>query len=156
MAKPRKRHGFTLIEIVIAIMITAMIVVPLGLIVKSTVQAKVAVETEARARRLGPNIIATIANDLRNTWCTGPVKNVEIEGSWFKGDHNGDDDSAQDELYFVSSVNSYMRYEGISSDITEVGYYVKTAARWTGCTRCTGARTFRSTSAPMREAWASR
>ena len=125
MTRRNSSAGFTLIEIVIAILITALIVTPLGVIVKSTVDAKIAVEAEARSRSLGPNIIATISNDIRNTWATGPDDVAEIDGSWFKGDHNGDDDSAQDEMWFVTSINSYMRYEGISSDLTEVGYYLK-------------------------------
>ena len=125
MARRNSSRGFTMVEIVIAVVITALIVTPLGMIVKSTIDAKIAVEAEARSRRLGPNIMATIANDIRNTWATGPDDVAEIDGSWFKGDHNGDDDNAQDEIWFVTSINSYMRYEGISSDLTEVGYYLK-------------------------------
>jgi len=119
------RAGFTMIEIVIAILISALIVTSLGMILTATVDAKISVEAESRARRLGPNIIAAIARDLRNAWATGPDENVEIDGSWFVGDHNGGDDDASDEIWFVTSVDSYMRYEGISSDLTEVGYYVK-------------------------------
>ena len=119
------RAGLTLVEIVIAMLITALIVTSLGLIVRSTVDAKISVEAEARARRLGPNIMATISRDLRNAWATGPDENVELDGDWFRGDHNGGDDDAQDELWFVSSIDSYMKYQGISSDLTEVGYYIK-------------------------------
>lgn len=114
-----------MIEIVIAIMISAMIVTSLGMILTATVDAKISVESEARARRLGPTIIETVSRDLRNAWATGPDENVEIDGSWFRGDHNGGDDDAMDEMWFVTSVDSYMRYEGISSDLTEVGYYLK-------------------------------
>ena len=119
------RAGFTLVEIVIAMLITALIVLPLGMIVRSTVDAKVSVEAEARARRLGPNIMAAISRDLRNAWATGPDENVEMDGEWFRGEHHGGDDDAQDEIWFASSIDSYMKYEGISSDLTEVGYYVK-------------------------------
>lgn len=121
----RNRRGFTMIEIVIAIMITAIIMTALGTILMSTVDAKIAVETEARARRLGPGIMAIIARDLRNTWATGPIDEVEIDGEWMVGEHNGGDDDAQDEIWFVTSIDSYLRYNGISSDLTEVGYYIK-------------------------------
>ena len=53
-----RRSGFTLVEIVIAMLITALIVLPLGMIVRSTIDAKVSVESEARARRLGPDRFA--------------------------------------------------------------------------------------------------
>jgi prepilin-type N-terminal cleavage/methylation domain-containing protein len=119
------KSGFTLIEIVISVMVTAIIVTALAMILKGTVDSKIAVEREARARRLGPAIMATISSDLRNAWATGPSEGVEIEGTWFRGDHNGGDEDAQDELWFVTSRDSYMMYEGISSDLTEVGYYIK-------------------------------
>jgi general secretion pathway protein J len=118
-------RGFTLIEIVIAIAITAIIMTSLGVILKSTVDSKIAVESESRARRLGPAIMSIIASDLRNAWATGPVEDVEIDGSWFYGRHNGGDDDAMDELHFVTSIDSYLKYEGISSEITEVGYFVE-------------------------------
>jgi prepilin-type N-terminal cleavage/methylation domain-containing protein len=119
------RRGFTLIELVIAIMMAAIVLATLVFIVKATVDAKILIESEARARRLGPTLMATISRDLRNAWVTGKDENVEIDGSWFKGEHKGGDNDGQDEMFFVTSVPSYMRYEGISSDITEVGYYVK-------------------------------
>lgn len=121
----RSRHGFTMIEIVIAILITAIIVTTLGVILRSTVDAKILVESEARARRLGPNIMATISRDLRNAWATGPVEGVEIDGNWFRGQQNGSEGEAEDEVYFVTSVDSYMKYEGVSSDLTEVGYFLR-------------------------------
>lgn len=119
------RRGFTMIEIVIALLISSLILTSLGIIVKSTVDAKIAVESEARVRRLGPAIMATISRDLRNAWATGPVEGVDIDGKWFRGQHNGGDDDAMDEMWFVTSIDSYMKYEGISSDLTEVGYYLK-------------------------------
>ncbi|MBZ0136326.1 MAG: prepilin-type N-terminal cleavage/methylation domain-containing protein [Planctomycetes bacterium] len=125
MIRRTRRQGFTLIEITIALLITAIIMTSLGMILKSTVTAKISVESEARARRLGPAIMAIISRDLRNTWATGPDDNVEMDGKWMLGEHNGGDDDAQDELWFVTSIDSYLRYNGISSDLTEVGYYVK-------------------------------
>jgi prepilin-type N-terminal cleavage/methylation domain-containing protein len=119
------KTGFTLIEIVVTVAITAIVVSSLGMILMGTVDSKIAVEQEARARRLGPAIMATIAADLRNAWATGPVQDIEVDGSWFRGEHNGGDDDAMDEMWFVTSVDSYMKYEGISSDLTEVGYYLK-------------------------------
>ena len=119
------RRGFTMIEIVIAIAITAIIMAAMMTILMATVDAKIAVETEARARRLGPSIMAIIARDLRNTWATGPIEEVEIDGEWMVGEHNGGDDDAQDEIWFVTSIDSYLKYNNISSDLTEVGYYVK-------------------------------
>ncbi len=120
-----RARGFTLIEVVIAIGIAALIMVSLTLIVRSTVDAKISIESEARARRLGPTLMATISRDLRNTWVTGIDENVALEGAWFEGKQNGGDEAASDELWFVTSIDSYMKYEGISSDLTEVGYYLK-------------------------------
>lgn len=119
------RRGFTLIEIMLAVLMTAIIVGTLGVILRSTVDTKILVEAEARSRRLGPNIMATISRDLRNAWATGPVEGVEIDGDWFRGQQSGSDGEAEDELHFVTSVDSYMKYEGISSDLTEVGYFVR-------------------------------
>lgn len=120
-----RERGFTLIEVVIAIGIGALIMLSLSMIVRSTVDAKISIESEARARRLGPTLMATISRDLRNTWVTGIDENVELEGIWFEGKQNGSDEAASDEMWFVTSIDSYMKYEGISSDLTEVGYYLK-------------------------------
>lgn len=125
----RRRHfGFTLIEVVIALFIAALLLSALALVLRATVEAKIQVEGEARVRRLGPNIMATISRDLKNAWGTGIHADVEIEGSYFRGEGKGDDDRAEDELWFVTSVNSYLTYEGVSSDLTEVGYYLKANA----------------------------
>ncbi|MCC6465839.1 MAG: prepilin-type N-terminal cleavage/methylation domain-containing protein [Planctomycetes bacterium] len=120
-----RARAFTLIELVITIAITAIIVTSLGYILRSTVDSKIQVESEIRARRLGPGLMEIIARDLRNAWATGPDEQTEIDGSWFTGKHSGDDDRGEDELWFVTSVDSYMRYNGITSDLTEVGYYLK-------------------------------
>lgn len=125
MIRRKLTRGFTLIELIIAIAITAIIMTALGTILQATVTAKIAVETEARARRMGPGIMEIIARDLRNTWATGPIDEVEIDGEWMVGEHNGGDEDGQDEIWFVTSIDSYLRYNGISSDLTEVGYYVK-------------------------------
>lgn len=119
------KRGFTLIELMIALAVSATILTSLGVILKSSVEARILVETELRARRMGPGILEIISRDLRNAWSTGVDPETEIEGAWFKGDHKGSDEAAADELNFVTSVNSYMRYEGIHSDLTEVGYYLK-------------------------------
>lgn len=125
MMRRRNSRGFTLIEIVIALGITAIIMVSIITILTATVDAKIAVETEARARRLGPSIMAIISRDLRNAWATGPIEEVEIDGTWMVGEHKGGDNDGQDEIWFVTSIDSYLRYNGISSDLTEVGYYIK-------------------------------
>lgn len=119
------RRGFTLVEMMIALGVSAIILASLGIILKSSVEARITVESELRARRMGPAILEIIARDLRNAWGTGPDDVAEIEGSWFEAAHNGGDDDAQDELFFVTSVDSYLAYQKIRSDITEVGYYVK-------------------------------
>lgn len=120
-----RNTGFTLLEVMLAIMLTMVVIMPLALIMSSTIDTKIMVETEARSRRLGPAIMATISRDLRNAWATGPDEETEIDGDWFTGKHNGSDDRAEDEMWFVTSINSYMRYNGISSDLTEVGYYIE-------------------------------
>ena len=118
-------RGFTLLELMITLLITSIVLVSLGAILKTTVEVKIAVISEIRVRKLGPTILAMISRDLQNAWATGPVEDVEIDGSFLVGKHNGDDDTASDKIDFVTSINSFMRYENISSDLTEVGYYVK-------------------------------
>lgn len=125
------RRGFTLLELVLTMVITATLLASLTVIVISTAEVKVRLESETRARKMGPAILEIIARDLRNVWATGPGKatnrgeEVKIEGSFLKGKHSGGDDDATDEIWFVTSVDSYMRYQGVRSDLTEVGYYVK-------------------------------
>lgn len=127
----RLARGFTLLELVLTLVITGTLLASLTVIVISTVDVKVRLESETRARKLGPAILEIIARDLRNAWATGPDKSenkgeeVKIEGQFFKGAHNGDDDSGADEVWFVTTVDSYMRYEGLRADLCEVGYYVK-------------------------------
>ncbi len=120
-----RSRGFTLIELVITIMIVAIIAASLVGILRSTVDSKIVVESEIRARKLGPGIMSTISRDLRNTFAVGKHDDVQIDGSYFLGEAQGDDDRAQDWVVFTTTVDSYMRYEGIRSDITEVGYYVE-------------------------------
>lgn len=120
-----RSRGYLLLEMLLALMMASILMLSLGLIIQRTMESRNAFESEARARRLGPRLMETIARDLRNTWVTGVDPEVEILGSWFRGEHHGSDDEAQDEIWFVTSVDSYMRYEGISSDLTEVGYYLR-------------------------------
>jgi prepilin-type N-terminal cleavage/methylation domain-containing protein len=154
----RARRGFTLLELVLTLVITGTLLASLTVIVMSTAEIKVRLESETRARKMGPAILEIIARDLRNAWATSKANaksasssgtsgtsgtggtgttdgtttttdttgaaDVGVEGSFFKGEHKGDDDAAMDELWFVTSVDSYMRYHGIRSDLTEVGYYV--------------------------------
>jgi prepilin-type N-terminal cleavage/methylation domain-containing protein len=156
-ALPRAtRRGFTLLELVLTMVITGLLLSSLTVIVMSTAEVKVKLESETRARKMGPAILEIIARDLRNAWATSKsnakavktdstdtsgtgtttdgsttstdatgAADVGVEGTFFKGEHKGGDDDAKDELWFVTSVDSYMRYHGIRSDLTEVGYYVK-------------------------------
>jgi hypothetical protein len=119
------RRGLTLLELTIALLMAATLMGALGMILTNTVTARGHVEREARVRRMGPAILAVVTRDLRNAWATGPDERAGVEGSWFKGESRGSDGDASDEVWFVTSVDSFLRYEGISSDITEVGYYVK-------------------------------
>lgn len=166
------RRGFTLLELVLTLVITATLMASLTVILMSTVEVKVKLESETRARKMGPAILEIIARDLRNAWATSKVNakagssggtsggtsgsggtggtggsgstaestdttdagDTGVEGPFFKGEHKGDDDEASDELWFVTSVDSYMRYHGIRSDLTEVGYYVSKDAE-TGLAR---------------------
>ncbi len=155
----RARRGFTLLELVLTMVITALLLSSLAAIVMSTAEVKVKLESETRARKMGPAILEIIARDLRNAWATSKANSkttttettstggtggtgttdgsttttttdatgageIGVEGLFFKGEHKGGEDDATDELWFVTSVDSYMRYHGIRSDLTEVGYYV--------------------------------
>ena len=158
-AKRGSRRGFTLLELVLTLVITGTLLASLTMILISTAEVKVKLESETRARKMGPAILEIIARDLRNAWATSKINakagstsgtsgtsgtggtggttdtttsgsetgagDVGLEGSFFVGEHKGDEDAAMDELWFVTSVDSYMRYHGIRSDLTEVGYYVK-------------------------------
>ena len=155
-AKRVSRRGFTLLELVLTLVITGTLLASLTMILISTAEVKVKLESETRARKMGPAILEIIARDLRNAWATSKINakagstsgtggtggtggstdtttsgsetgagDVGLEGSFFVGEHKGDEDAAMDELWFVTSVDSYMRYHGIRSDLTEVGYYVK-------------------------------
>jgi prepilin-type N-terminal cleavage/methylation domain-containing protein len=121
----RTRRGFTLLELTITIMIAAIIMTALGVIVHDTVNTMIDIESEGRARRLGPGIMNTISNDLRNAWVTGPDENVDVEGSWFVGESRGGSGAHEDSLHFVTAIPSFMRYYGVSSDLTEVGYFTR-------------------------------
>jgi len=151
------RRGFTLLELVLTMVITGLLLSSLTVIVMSTAEVKVKLESETRARKMGPAILEIISRDLRNAWATSKINSkttvttettgtggtgtttdgattttsdatgaadIGVEGLFFKGEHKGGEDDATDELWFVTSVDSYMRYHGIRSDLTEVGYYV--------------------------------
>lgn len=120
----KRNRGYLLLELLLAIMIGGILMFGLTLMIQKTMTSRNLFESESRARRLGPKLMETIARDLRNTWVTGVDPEVEILGTWFRGEHHGGDEDGRDEIWFVTSIDSYMRYEGISSDLTEVGYYV--------------------------------
>ncbi len=120
----RSPRGFTLIEVMVALAIMALIMVALYTTLNTALRTRDQLEIEAQVARLGPQILDIIEGDLRRAW----IMNIEGDAV-FKGESRTVNGEPADWLSFLTTVDSTVtrRVEDreISSDICETGYRLR-------------------------------
>lgn len=117
--------GFTLIEVLLAIAITATVMLTVGTTFHIMLNARDVVDDLAESSEAGPRILNLIERDLRGLW-TYNIRNNKV----FKGtpsDVNGRDADRMDFLTTTDSVGTVMDLQSIAHKptINEVGYWFK-------------------------------
>ena len=118
---PRRPAGVTLFEIMVALTIMSLIMVALYQTLDASLHTRDQLELEARAARVGPEILDIIETDLRQLW----LQNIDEDLVFFGEDTTVRGEQA-DSMQFITTVDSTVtqRTEGyeVSSDLAEAGY----------------------------------
>jgi len=121
---PALQSGFTLIEVMLALLIMGIVMTGLYLTLNTTLSTRDLLEREVRAARLGPQILDLIESDLRRVWAF----NIE-DDAVFKGTRRTMLGESADSLVFLSSVDSTLTHRvddrEVTSDVCETGYRLR-------------------------------
>lgn len=128
MNQPRsQQHGFTLMELMIAIMISGLVFLGVFTVVRAGINTQMFVREMSDAGRQGPAILNQIAADLENAYFYNIVENNFFDGRMVDiGDGN-----RADQLHFITCRPSLLDDEDISLDephkamLTEVSWILK-------------------------------
>lgn len=115
-AVKRSRAAFTLLEVLLATTILAMILGVLYSVLITTLQSERIVEEELATANLGPTVMNLISQDLRSIFMP------DRSGKWFHGGNHGFASSELDRIDFVASVDSVDPKTGIAYPFSELGY----------------------------------
>lgn len=120
-----RQAGFTLIEVLLAIAITATVMLTVGTTFHIMLNARDVVDDLAESSEAGPRILNLIERDLRGLW-TYNIRNNRV----FKGitaDVNGRDADRMNFLTTTDSVGTVMDINSVAHKptINEVGYWFK-------------------------------
>ncbi len=131
-AQPRAdaARGFTLIEVLLAIAITATVMLTVGTTFRIMLNARDVVEDLAESSEAGPRILNLIERDLRGLW-TYNVKNNAI----FKGTLADVSGRAADRMDFLTTTDSVGAVVDLNNvphraTVCEVGYWFKPNPRF--------------------------
>jgi prepilin-type N-terminal cleavage/methylation domain-containing protein len=119
-----RRAGFTLMEVMIALGIMAMVMVALYSTLNATLRARDQIEVESRTARLGPQILDLIEADLRRAWI------LDIDGDRvFLGETRTIDGEPADSITLLTNVDSSVTRRvndrEVESDVCETGYRLR-------------------------------
>lgn len=126
----RRANGFTLIEVLLAVTITAMVVAAVGSIFEAILRAKDTVENMTNATASGPRILTLVERDLRGLW-THNIRNNRI----FVGrsmDIAGNEADRMDFVCHTDAVGPVIdsRNNAVRPGICEVGYWLRPHPRY--------------------------
>jgi len=113
------RKGFTLIELVLAMAILAVLAGLIYPIVVMTANTIVAFERESEVLRVGNSVMDLLSRDLQGCYANPNPKNPRLENV-FIGRKEGD----LEKLDFISTSISHPDEDGNVSPITELGYHL--------------------------------
>jgi prepilin-type N-terminal cleavage/methylation domain-containing protein len=80
VASSKAQAGFTLIEVILAVGITAMVMLAVNMTFMGTLQASVEMESLSEDKEPGPRILAMIERDLDGMWHANVKKNRVLRG----------------------------------------------------------------------------
>lgn len=121
----RKQAGFTLVEVLVAIAITATVMMTVGTTFHIMLNARDVVDDLAESSEAGPRILNLIERDLRGLWTYNIKENRVFKGT--VNDVNGRDADRINFLTTTDSVGSVTDLQSVSHKATvcEVGYWFK-------------------------------
>jgi prepilin-type N-terminal cleavage/methylation domain-containing protein len=125
------RSGFSLMELVVAVFLLALILTAVGGLVASTVQSIDETRGILRGGRAGPVILDTLTQEL------AAVHIYNLKPGYFIGKHDGTDDEAKDSISFVTSLNSRtarLKKTGEPTDLCEITYWAEDSEDGEGLT----------------------
>lgn len=131
-AKPVRERGFTLIEVLAALVILGMILTVVGTMLITTLRTQRSIDASFRRHNHGTAILNLISEDLRDAFSPEPHNEKR---RYFYGKNQGTSGSSQDQLDFVTSQDAPVTDEGISADYSECGYLLKPNPSETGVYR---------------------
>ncbi len=122
----RRRRGFTLLELLIAIAITALVMAMVGGILVSTLEAEQHVSERLATEKTGYGVLTLIRRDLEGCYV------YALGGPAFKGERGADGPQA-DRIAFVSASESAPDPEtGKRAKLQRIGYRMKSDANLQG------------------------
>ncbi|MCK5942460.1 MAG: prepilin-type N-terminal cleavage/methylation domain-containing protein, partial [Planctomycetes bacterium] len=125
MTTTARAAGFTLIEVLLAIGITATVMLTVGTTFHIMLNARDVVDDLAESSEAGPRILNLIERDLRGLWTYNVRNNAVFKGTL--ADVNGRDADRMDFLTTTDSVGTVLDLNNAphKSTICEVGYWFK-------------------------------
>ncbi|MCB9877074.1 MAG: prepilin-type N-terminal cleavage/methylation domain-containing protein [Planctomycetes bacterium] len=128
--RPAREGGFTLVEVLLAIGITAFVMVTVGSTFSIMLNARDVVDDLAESSEAGPRILNLIERDLRGLWTFNVQGNKVFRGR--VADVNGRDADRMDFLTTTDAVGYVLDLDErpLKPSICEVGYWFKPNPRY--------------------------
>ncbi|MEE9391244.1 MAG: prepilin-type N-terminal cleavage/methylation domain-containing protein [Planctomycetota bacterium] len=105
-------RGFTLIEVMVAIMVTGILFTGFFSIIRTAINMQLMVREFSDAERMGPAILSQISEDLRNAYFYNLENNDCFEGKKIERGN----DSRMDQIHFLTTRTSLVADEAIPSN----------------------------------------
>jgi prepilin-type N-terminal cleavage/methylation domain-containing protein len=123
-------HGFTLIEVLLAVGITSIVMLAVGTTFRVTLEARDVIDELAESTAAGPRILAMIERDLRGLWTYDIKQNRVLVGR--NRDVGSFEADRIDMLTTTDSVGFVLDDHNVPHQTTvcEVGYWLKPNARY--------------------------
>ena len=113
--------GFTLLEILIALLITSLIMTATYAVLFTTLDARDRIEKGNLEEKIGPAILDLIGKDIGGAWCWN-IHHNDV----FKGESHYINGERADRLHFITTTDSSFTEENedqqVRSDLSEVSY----------------------------------
>ncbi len=111
-------RGFTLIEVLMTVAITALVFAMIGGILLSVIKASENIETKTRTEKAGYGVLATLRRDLTGVYA------YALGGPAFRGEDKTELGRDADALHFVTTADVLPTQDGRRPRLIEVGYRV--------------------------------
>lgn len=114
-----KRRAFTLIEMMVAVALMAMVLAMVGGIFLSVINTREKVQESLDKDKAGYGVLATIRRDLTGVYA------YALGGAAFLGEDEDDGSQPADRLHFVTTADVAQSEDGVKPRLVEVGYRVE-------------------------------